>query len=439
MDISVFYWYISELAVTLTKTIHQSKINQMKNHKCFLLFILIVFPLYSFGQNLPSLITDRNINSTFSILAYDENAQEWGIAVATNNICVGNSTIYIEPEVGAFSVIAETEPKYGIKGIEKLRLGKSVEEAILEVRNEDNQANYRQISGIDKNGNVFAFTGSSLKYWKGNASEILGENYAVIGNQLDENVLFDMSKTFESTTGTLAQRLLKSLVAGQTAGGQISGKQSAAVVVKGANNEWYNQIDLRVDNSKNPIEELQTLMDYHYGRIRLNQAIYAHREGNTQRAKQKLTEAESMLNGWTGMYARIARANVAQGNEDLAIDWIKKGLAENPKWSVYLPAFYFLREHPEMESILKPENFSVTDWESAMGMLSNLGRELEVIALGTELIDKKIESSYLNFLLGRSYFYEKENDKAIERLEKALEMDSANIEAEMLLDRLRKK
>lgn len=411
----------------------------MKNHKSLLSFILIAFTLCSFGQNLPSLVTDRNINSTFSILAYDKNAQEWGIAVATNNIYVGNSTIYIEPEVGAFSVIAETEPRYGIEGIEKLRLGKSVEEAILEVRDKDNQANYRQISGMDANGNVFAFTGSSLKYWNGNASQILGENYVVIGNQLAENVLSDMSKTFENSTGTLAQRLLKSLVAGQNAGGQISGKQSAAVVVKGAENEWFNQIDLRVDNSKNPIRELETLMDYHYGRIRLNQAIYAHREGNEKRAKQKLTEAESMLDGWTGMYAKIASANIAQGNEDSAINWIKKGLAENPKWSVYLPAFYFLRQNPELESIIKPENFSVTDWESAMGMLSNLGRELEVIELGKGLIDRKIESSYLNFLLGRSYFYEKEQDKAIEHLERALDTDGANIEAEILLDRIMKK
>ena len=297
------------------------------------------------SQNLPSLLTDRDINSTFSILAYDQNAQEWGIAVATNNIYVGNSTIYIEPQIGAFSVIAETEPRYGIEGMEKLRTGKSIEQAIIEIRGEDSAANYRQVSGIDANGNVFAFTGSSLRYWNGKASEILGESYVVMGNQLAENVLSNMSKTYENSKGTLAQRLLKSLIAGQEAGGQISGKQSAAVVVKGTNNEWYNQIDLRVDNSKNPIKELETLMDYHYGRIRLNQSLYAQREGNMERAKQKLTEAESMLDGWTGMYARIARANIGIGNKNAAIAWIKKGLLENPKWSVYLPAFYFLRDH----------------------------------------------------------------------------------------------
>ncbi|MBC2845234.1 DUF1028 domain-containing protein [Winogradskyella flava] len=409
----------------------------MKNHKKILLTLLLIGTLSTYGQNLPSLLTEKNINSTFSILAYDENAKEWGIAVATNNIYVGNSTIYIEPELGAFSVIAETEPKYATQGFENLKKGKSIKQAITEVKNGDSQANYRQVSGIDAKGNVFAFTGKSLKYWNGKASQILGTNYVVMGNQLADEVLSSMSSTFENSKGTLAERLLKSLIAGQNAGGQISGKQSAAVVVKGANNEWYNQIDLRVDNSKNPVEELQTLMNYHYGRIRLNQALYAKREGNLERAKQKLTEAESMLNGWTGMYSKIAGANIAVGNENSAVNWIKKGLAENSNWKTNLPAFYFLRDNLELKSIIKPDSFSVKDWESAIGMLSNLGQELEVIKLAEELIDKNIESSYLNFLIGRSYFYEKETDKAIKHLEKALKMDSENIEAQMLLDKIR--
>ena len=383
----------------------------MKTYDPYLLLILLFTVISSNSQNLPSLLTQKDINSTFSILAYDETTKEWGVAVATNNIYVGSSTIYIEPGLGAFSVIAETEPRYAIEGLVKLKEGKSIEQAISEVVKSDDEANYRQVSGIDSEGNVFAFTGKSLKYWNGRASQILGTKFVVMGNQLADEVLSNMANTFEDAEGTLAERLLKSLVAGQYAGGQISGKQSAAIVVKGLTNEWYNQIDLRVDNSKNPIKELQTLMNYHYGRIRLNQALYAQREGNIKRANEKLDEAESMLEGWNGMYSKIAVANVTLGNNDRAVNWIKKGLAENPAWSVNVPAFYFLKKHPGMKDIVDSELFTTKDWESALGMLSNLGRELEVIELAQYLIDRKIDSSYLNFLLGRSYFLKKSKTK----------------------------
>ncbi|PIB28268.1 DUF1028 domain-containing protein [Maribacter sp. 4G9] len=397
---------------------------------------LFFVSLISFSQNLPSLLKGKNINSTFSILAYDEHTQEWGVAVATNNIYVGNSTIYIEPGLGAFSVIAETEPSYAQAGFEKLREGKSIMDAIQYTKNKDDQANYRQVSGIDKDGKVYAFTGKSLKYWNGNASQILGKNYVVMGNQLEDSVLSSMSRSFETANGTLAQRLMESLVAGQRSGGQISGKQSAALVVKGTNNDWFNQIDLRVDHSSSPVDDLKKLMDFHYGRIRLNQALYAHREGNQSRALKKLSESEKMLDGWTGMYSRIASANILLDNKENAVKWVKKGISENPNWSVYLPAFYFLKDSPEMKGLINPSRFTTKDWEAALNMLSNLGRELEVIELAHRLKSDKIESSYLNFLLGRSYFYEKDNEKAIKFLELALQMDKENIEAEMLLNKI---
>src|ERR1700742_572759 len=82
------------------------------------------------AQNLPSLLTGKNIYSTFSITAYDSAAQEWGIAVATNNIYVGSSTVYVHPGLGAFSIIAETEPAYAHNGFDQLQQGKSIRTAI---------------------------------------------------------------------------------------------------------------------------------------------------------------------------------------------------------------------------------------------------------------------------------------------------------------------
>jgi len=187
----------------------------MKFQKIIALIILFFISPSNYAQNLPSLLLEKNINSTFSILAYDNKAQEWGIAVATDNIYVGNSTIYIQPGIGAFSVIAETEPQYGIEGLKRLKKGESVKQAIDSVRDKDKNANYRQVSGIDAQGQVFAFTGQSLKYWQGHAAaaEILGDQYVVMGNQLAPKVLTTMSNTFKHSNGTLAERLLKSLIA----------------------------------------------------------------------------------------------------------------------------------------------------------------------------------------------------------------------------------
>ncbi|MBP2833059.1 DUF1028 domain-containing protein [Aquimarina sp. U1-2] len=411
----------------------------MKIYKKVTLFALLWLPILASAQNLPSLLTDKNINSTFSIIAYDENAKEWGIAVATDNIYVGNSTIYIEPNIGAFSVIAETEPNYALEGFKYLREGKTIEESINQVKQNDPESNYRQVSGIDSNGNVFAFTGESLKYWNGNASHKIGKHYVVMGNQLDDKVLDKMAITFENSKGTLAQRLLKSIVAGQEAGGQITGKQSGALVVKGTDNEWYNQIDLRVDNSKRPFEELQTLMNYHYGRIRLNQARYAFEGGNSEIAIQKLVEAESMLDGWTGIYSKIAMTNILIGKKDKAIDWIKKGIDENSNWKVNLPAFYFMKENQELNNLIKPETFTPKDWENAIAMLISVGRNTEAIELCNDLAKKDITTTYLNYLIGKAHYKNGNLKKATTNLEKAIEMDENNVEAKNLLAKIKSK
>ena len=203
------------------------------------------------------------------------------------------------------------------------------------------------------------------------------------------------------------------------------------------NNEWYNQIDLRVDHSKTPFLDLQRLMNYHYGRIQLSQSLYAHRQGNAEIAKHKLSKAEIMLDEWTGIYSRIAVAHVLiHDDETAAIPWINKGLKENENWHVNLPAFFFLKNQAELKSLINPETFTVKDWESAIQMLSQLGREVDVINIAHELKKNHIESSHLSFLIGRSHFYEKEIKQATSYLKSALELDPKNIEARKLITQI---
>jgi len=407
--------------------------------KQVIILLLSTISVFATGQNMPSLLSGKNINATFSILAYDEDNKEWGIAVATNNIYVGNSTIYIEPGVGAFSVIAETNPDYAINGFNKLKEGATIAEAILFTKEQDEESHFRQISGIDNKGNVFAFTGEALNYWNGKSGHILKDKFVVMGNQLDDFVLERMSVAFENTKGTLAERLLSSLMEGQIAGGQITGKQSAALMVKGLNNEWFNQIDLRVDNSQQPFKELKTLLNYHYGRIRLNQSIYAIEYGNERRAKEKLNEAEKLLEGWNGMYSKIAFVNSLMGDEEKSIFWIQKALLENSNWKVNLPAFYYLRNNEKLSQIIDPTSFSPKDWENAVSMLTRLKRTNEAISLSNEVLSKGIQSSYLYYLLGESYYKIGNNVEAKNKLTKALKIDPANKEAQLMLNEIENK
>ncbi len=401
-----------------------------------LVLLLIGIPTGLLSQNLPSLTLDKNINATFSIIGYDAEAKEWGVAVATNNLYVGNSTIYIRPGIGAFSVIAETEPMYGTNGLELLQKGHTIKEAIETTKDKDKEAHFRQVSGIDANGNGHAFTGAALHYWKGAAATKKGKNYVVMGNQLAEGVLSAMATRFENSKGTLAQRLLQSLLAGQEKGGQLSGKQSAALVVKGSENEWFNQIDLRVDHSKTPFKDLEKLLQYHYGRIRVNQTLYAARQGNIKRAKTVLAEAEKLTDGWTGIYGKLILAHSLLGNTEKAVALIQKALTENPNWSSNLSAFYYLRHHEKINPLITPETFTLNDWNSAIMAMIVLQKHTESVQLAEKTLEKHPYSSYTHYLLGKAFVHSGQHKKGRLQLKKAIQLDADNREAIALLNEL---
>lgn len=415
---------------------------------------------HTLAQNLPSLLTGKNVYSTFSITAYDSAAQEWGIAVATNNICVGNSTVYVKPGLGAFSVIAETLPDYAYNGFDQLEKGKTIREAIEYTSATDSEVYLRQVAGIDKQGHTFAFTGASWKYQKGFAGTLAGPNFVAMGNQLAPDVLKQMSAIFQSTNGTLAQRLLAALVAGQTAGGQIEGKQSAALMVKGTNNIWYNDVDLRVDDSHDPFGDLTRLLNYHYGRIRTNQAIYAINMGNLQRGRMLLSQAEAMVKGWNGMQGKIALAYLLLGEKAKAVAIIRAAIHDNPQWKENLPAFYLLRNEPGMREYFyevapngrgstgdhantsnrgpgsargREKPMTEKDWIAAISLIDQLNQPAAEDSLCRKALQQFPQSSYLYYQLGQTLQSENQPAAAKTALQRALTLDPANAEAAALL------
>lgn len=195
---------------------------------------------------------------TYSIIGFDPKEKEWGIAVQSKFLGVGAVVPFAEANAGAIATQSYANTTYGPEGLKLLKEGKTAQEVVDLLTEADEDRAYRQLGVIDAQGNAATFTGNNCYNWAGGQT---GAFYAAQGNILvSEETVHAMGETFTQTEGTLAERLLKALEAGQKAGGDSRGQQSAALLVvkeKGGYagfNDRY--IDLRVDDHPQPIEEL---------------------------------------------------------------------------------------------------------------------------------------------------------------------------------------
>jgi uncharacterized Ntn-hydrolase superfamily protein len=200
--------------------------------------------------------------NTFSIVAYDPDRQEWGVAVASKFLAVGAVVPWAKAGVGAIATQSHANTTYGPKGLELLGQGKSAEEVIKLLTEEDEGKDVRQVGIVDAKGNATTFTGSKCTEWAGGKT---GKHYACQGNILaGEAVVNDMAKAFAEAKGPLAWRLMAALEAAEKAGGDKRGKQSAAILVvrDKAGYSGFNDrlIDFRVDDHATPVQELARIL-----------------------------------------------------------------------------------------------------------------------------------------------------------------------------------
>lgn len=201
------------------------------------------------------------IPGTFSLVARDARTGDLGVSVATAVPAVGSVVPHVEIGVGAVATQARTNVRYGTKGLALLRIGLEPQIALDALLREDLDRESRQVIIIDNMGRIAAFTGGETIEWRGH---IVGKDYATAGNMLvGSKVLEAMVKGFESTEGTLEERLMRALEAGQEAGGDKRGKRSAALRVAKARpaSETRPDIDLRVDDHPEPVKELRRVFD----------------------------------------------------------------------------------------------------------------------------------------------------------------------------------
>jgi cyanophycinase len=200
--------------------------------------------------------------ATFSIVAYDPDKEEWGCAVASKYLAVGNVVPHARAGAGAVATQAAVNIAHGPNGVALLAKGINAEETLQALKESDPRIDVRQLGIIDAKGNAVTFTGKGCMPWAGGKT---GKHYACQGNILaGEKVIDEMAAAFEKATGPLAWRLMDALEAGDKAGGDKRGKQSAAIVVvrdkKGPNGIGDRYIDLRVDDHKEPVPELARIL-----------------------------------------------------------------------------------------------------------------------------------------------------------------------------------
>jgi uncharacterized Ntn-hydrolase superfamily protein len=206
--------------------------------------------------------------ATFSIVAYDPNRREWGVAVQSRFLACAAVVSWARADAGAVATQSFANVAYGFDGLALMEAGKSAAETIAALTSADEQRGQRQVGMVDKSGRAAAYTGDGCYDWAGH---IVGEGFACQGNILVPGTVEAMAATFEEARrgpGELADWLVSALAAGQAAGGDSRGRQAAGVLVVrhnggyGGNNDRY--LDLRVDDHPEPIDQLAELVTMHH-------------------------------------------------------------------------------------------------------------------------------------------------------------------------------
>jgi uncharacterized Ntn-hydrolase superfamily protein len=193
---------------------------------------------------------------TWSIIARDSATGQFGIAVATRFFAVGGRVPYIAAGIGGIATQALVNPYYGIDGLKLLREGRRPHDIVATLVAADSGHASRQLHIMDAGGRVASHTGSACVDWCGH---IAGDGFSIAGNMLaGAGVLDDTAKTYTASAKLpFAQRLIKAMRAGEAAGGDKRGKQSAALLIH--DEEEWSALDLRVDDHTDPLAELQRL------------------------------------------------------------------------------------------------------------------------------------------------------------------------------------
>jgi uncharacterized Ntn-hydrolase superfamily protein len=276
----------------------------------------------------------RRPKHTFSIVSRDPKTGEIGVAVQSHWFGVGADVSWAEAGAGAVATQAFADPSYGPKGLELMRHGKSASEALKQLINADPREEARQVAMVDAKGRAAAHTGKRcMKY----AGHKVGDGYSVQANMmLNNTVPSAMARMFERTRGDLADRMMAALEAAQKAGGDIRGKQSAAMLVVKAwssGEPWADRlVDLRVDDHPEPIVELRRLLSIARAYKHMNAGDVAIEKNDVENAMKEYNLAMRLAEDNMEMAFWSALALALKGNLSRAMPIFKKVFSADENW-----------------------------------------------------------------------------------------------------------
>ncbi len=271
--------------------------------------------------------------ATFSIVARDPAAGEWGVGVASRFFAVGAVVPWAKAGVGAVATQSFMNTTFGPRGLDLLAAGLSPEETLKVLLRTDDNPTRRQVGIVAADGASTTYTGADCIPGAGGRH---GANYAVQGNSLTgEAVVVSMEKAFLETKGTLADRIYAALVAGDAEGGDARGRQSAAILVvhAGAGYGGYTDraIDIRVDDHPDPFGELGRLLRFGQMNYCWNDAWTLFTKGRTAEALPPMEKAATLAPDNPEVCYDLAVIRLAAGRRVESLEALRRAVALNPK------------------------------------------------------------------------------------------------------------
>ena len=276
---------------------------------------------------------------TFSIVARDPATGELGVAVQSHWFSVGPIVPWAEAGVGAVATQSFVDPSYGKLGLDLMRSGKSAPDALRSLLAGDDGRDVRQVAMIDSQGRVDAWTGKNDIQAAGH---FVGKDFSVQANLMaNDKVWPAMARAFENAKGDLADRMLAALDAAQAAGGDIRGRQSAALIVvtgKPTGQAWKDRtFDLRVDDSPEPLQELRRLVTLGRAYNHMNAGDLAVEHKDNEGALREYSAAEKLVPDNAEMIYWHAVALVNMGRVDESLPLFRKVFAMDKNWATLTP------------------------------------------------------------------------------------------------------